>query len=147
MRGGLLLGNPAVAAAFLPLLRRKNEGLMKKFLFLLIVAAALVGAYMTCPEKDKHEDAIKSAVRGAVDEYSDQKDVPDNALTDIVKSVTAWGASTVLNTQLDYQSYKLFSVCRMKVDGEKRIVSLGLFDHIFTMDKDDILEALELKDK
>jgi len=115
---------------------------MKKVITILVLAAIIAAAYITCPSKSRHEEVIKSAVSEAVDELADDYGVNDNVVGGLLKGLTTGVISTGINMKLDYKNYFLFSLCKMKVEGEKRTVSLGLFNKIITMDKDDILEAL-----
>jgi len=119
---------------------------MKKFLALLALVAVVLCAVVTCPDKQTHESAIRQAVEGAVDDMAVDNNIQENALTKIVKNIATGLIATGIDVQLDYHNYFVFSTCKMKVEGEKKTVSLGLFNHIFTMDKDDILEALGQKE-
>lgn len=117
---------------------------MKKLLTLLIVAAALVCAFVTNPPKERHQEVMRQAVEEASAEYvsNHTSDAMERLLGGLLSNVASTVINTAINAQLHYHNYYLFSTCTMKVEGEQKVVSLGLFNQIVTMDKDDVLKAL-----
>ena len=52
-------------------------------------------------------------------------------------------AESALNELLTVDNYFICSVGRMEFDGREHVTSIGLLNHIFTVNKDDIIHALD----
>lgn len=117
---------------------------MKKLLTLLLVVAVLAGAFVTNPSKERHQEVIRAAVEEASAEYvsNHTSDTMERLLGGLLSGIATSVINTAINAQLHYHNYYLFSTCTMKVEGAQKVVSLGLFNQIVTMDKDDVLKAL-----
>lgn len=117
---------------------------MKKLLTLVIVAAVLVCAFVTNPSKERHQEVMRMAVEEASAEYvsNHTSDTMERMLGGLLSGIATSVINTAINAQLHYHNYYLFSTCTMKVEGAQKVVSLGLFNQIITMDKDDVLKAL-----
>jgi len=117
---------------------------MKKLLTLLIVAAALVCAFVTNPPKERHQQVMRQAVEEASAEYvsNHTSDTVEQMLGGLLSGLATTVINSAIGVQLHYHNYYLFSTCTMKVEGEQKVVSLGLFNQIITMSKDDVLKAL-----
>lgn len=117
---------------------------MKKLLSLLLIIVIAAAAFITNPAKSRHKEVMHEAVAEASAEYMENH--TSGTIGGIFGGLLSGLTSNVLNaaidTQLNYHNYYLFSTCTMRVEGEQKLVSLGLFNQIITMDKDDVLEAL-----
>lgn len=111
---------------------------MKKFLFFIILVAAVVGAVVTCPDKKAHKEALADAFA----EYASYKidESKDNGFGDILNqglnALRKAGADKVMEATLgaflEVDNYYVCSVGSIKRDGEKKLISIGLFGHVFT---------------
>ena len=122
---------------------------MKKILFLVILAAAVVGAVVTCPDKKAHKEALADTFA----EYASYKidENKDNGLSDVLneglKALRKVGGDKVveatLSQFLEVDNYYVLSIGRLKQGGEKKLISIGLFGHVFTPTSSMIDNALK----
>ena len=122
---------------------------MKKILFLVILAAVVVGAVVTCPDKKAHKEALSDTFA----EYASYKidENKDNGLSDVLneglKALRKVGGDKVveatLSQFLEVDNYYVLSIGRLKQGGEKKLISIGLFGHVFTPTSSMIDHALK----
>lgn len=115
---------------------------MKKLLIVVIILLLAVLMTMTVPTKQTHKDAMMEAVKEFVDEEADNR-FGDNVLTDIGKSVAVKTVELALNTKLKEHNYLVLNTTYVKLNGEEHMLSLGMFGHVFTFDKEMLHEKLE----
>lgn len=118
---------------------------MKKLLLLIvIIAIALVGV-ITCPQKDAHTDALMKLVNVALDtELSKNAKTEEEMGFAMLGSILGSGiGEIVIDKKLLVDNYFVCSVGRVVLDGEEKIVSLGFFNHVFTMPEDKLKEELK----
>ena len=109
---------------------------MKKFITTIIVLLVIAGvAVVTCPDKQDHKDAITSVINEVVhDELGVNQE--DDSLG-ILKGLANIGAGIYLDSKFDVKNYFLFSVGTILHGAENDVVSVGVFGHVFTGDKED----------
>ena len=118
---------------------------MKKVVFLIVfVAIALVGI-ITCPQKDAHTDALMKLVNVALDsELSRHADTKEEMGLAMLGSFIGSGiAEIVIDKKLLVDNYFVCSIGRIVFEGEEKIVSVGCFNHVFTMPEDKLKEELK----
>ena len=118
---------------------------MKKTLsIIIIIAIALVGV-MTCPQKEAHKDAIMKLVDSALDSelYKRASTEEEKGYAMIGSFLGSGIAELFLENKLLVDNYFVCSVGRIVFEGEERIVSVGLFNHVFTEDEDAMKERLK----
>ena len=118
---------------------------MKKLLILILISAVL--AVLTCPQKKAHKDALMTLVDTAID-----AELNKDAETEVEKGfamLSSWLGSgiaeIVLDKKLEVENYFVCSIGRIRFDGKDNIVSVGIFNHVFTKDKDELKEELNLE--
>jgi len=98
----------------------------------------------TCPKDQDHKDAICLAINKAVDEK-----IGDSSLSfsGVIKYGSKFaikqGASLFVDSNVTVENYGVLSIGRYTFGGRNSVISVGLFNHVFTMSKDDILRELE----
>lgn len=116
----------------------------------LILAILFATMVFTCPKRSDHEAAIQEVTKAWVGDKVDQNldaitgmgGVFGDLINKAIKQLTGIGTDQVISKYLDVNNYVVCSVGRMAVgDGEKKMVSLGVFGHVFTFGKDDIEKA------
>lgn len=115
---------------------------MKKYLVIIILLLVAVLMVLTVPDKQKHKDAMMEAINEYVEEETVDK-LGDNVLAKLGKGVIVKTVETALNSKLKIDNYYLFNMSRVRLDGEDQMLSLGVFGHVFTFDKEMIREKLE----
>ena len=116
---------------------------MKKFLVLIIILLIAVLAVMTRPEKKAHKEAMMKAIKEYVDEEATNNGIADNGLTRIGKGVVNKVIEAALSSKLKEKDYYLFNTTYVKLKGEEKTLSVGLFGHVFTFDKKMLRDALK----
>lgn len=118
---------------------------MKKILAIVIVLAALFLMVLTCPKKPAHVEAMKEAVTEYIDSnvLSSQTDNTQKGVAFLVSLFAPKLVGTFLESQLEVDDYFVLSVGHISFDGEDHVVSLGVLNHVFTFDKNDLADAVD----
>lgn len=130
--------------------QRKKSGCTPWLIAALILAILLATMVLTCPDRRDHEEAIQEVTKAWVGDKVDENiggitgmggpfgDLINKAL----KELTGFGTDKVISSYLDVKNYVVCSVGSMSIgDNEDKMVSLGVFGHVFTFGKDDIEKA------
>jgi hypothetical protein len=121
---------------------------MKKILALVIVLLVAVLMVLTKPSRKAHKEAMMTAVKEYVAEEVEGK-FGKNVLTSIGKGFVTKTVEVALSTKLKEHDYLLLNTTYINLDGKEKLLSVGMFGHVFTFDKDMLRENLEeaMKDK
>ena len=114
---------------------------MKKILITLAVILALAAvAVVTCPDRQDHKEAIMSVINEKINESVSQED------DDVALLASAFGSRLVgyfFDNMLVVDNHFVYSTGTIRrPDGERKTLSIGVFGHVFTFDKEDIDNAL-----
>lgn len=115
---------------------------MKKYLLIIIVLLVAVLMVLTVPDKAKHKEAMMEAINEYVEEEAVEK-LGDTVLARLGKGVIVKTVETALNSKLKIENYYLFNKTYVRLNGEDQMLSLGMFGHVFTFDKEMLREKLE----
>ena len=115
---------------------------MKKLLVIIILLLVAVLMTLTVPDKQQHKEAMMEAISEYVEEEAVDK-LGDNMLARLGKGIIVKTVETALNSKLQVDNYYLFNITRVRIDGENQMLSLGMFGHVFTFDKETLREKLE----
>jgi len=118
---------------------------MKKFIvFLVVIGAIAVGLMITTPNRQQHVDTIKSVITGAVN-----AELRDNHIDGDIGSIASMVATTAvdrfLNTSFLVRDHRFYSLGFIDYEGEFYMVSVGIFDHVYTFDEDQAREMIKKK--
>jgi hypothetical protein len=116
-----------------------------------LILAILFGTMVfTCPDRHDHEAAIQEVTKAWVGDKVDENlgaitgvgGVFGDLINKALKELTGFGTDKVISNYLDVKNYVVCSVGRMSIgDNEDKMVSLGMFGHVFTFGKEDIEKA------
>ena len=110
------------------------------FIALLIIGAAAV---ITCPDKLAHKDAIMAVVNKKINEELQTDDEEYQGLSALFGTLGSGIASRVVDNRLVVKNHFLWSTGEFQdFDGEYQQVSVGVFGHIFTFNKQDLDKAI-----
>ena len=130
---------------------QQNTKGMKKLLIVVTVLLVALIMTQTVPDKQAHKEAMMKAIVEFVDAEAEERGFGDNLLTNIGKGVVVKSAQIALNTKLHVHNYYLFNTTYVHLKDKNQILSLGLFGHVFTFDKemlhDKLQQALEAKEE
>ena len=128
----------------------KKSGCTPWLIAALILAILFATMVFTCPDRHDHEAAIQEVTKAWV---GDKVDDNLSSITGIggafgdlinkaIKEWTGFGTDKVISSYLDVKNYVVCSVGRMSIgNSEEKMVSLGVFGHVFTFGKEDIEKA------
>ena len=119
---------------------------MKKFLIGAILLVVVIAMAKTVPDKKAHKKAMMEAVKAYVNDEVEEK-YGDNILTDLGKGIVNKTIEVALNSKLEVNNYLIFNTTSVEVDDETKTLSLGVFGHVFTFDKEMLRDALEASAK
>lgn len=117
---------------------------MKGFFYLLLTLLIIAGVgIITCPDKNAHSDALKDLLNTALtEELSTDLETTEDAAWAAFGSVLGTGlGGWIIDNMLTVENYFICSVGYITFDGETEIVSLGLLNHVFTANDEEIMEA------
>lgn len=129
---------------------KKKSGCTPWLLAALILAILFATMVFTCPDCQKHEEAIQEVTKAWVGDKVDENmgnitgmgGVFGDLINKALKELTGFGTDKVISSYLDVTNYLVCSVGRMSIgNNEEKMVSLGLFGHVFTFGKEDIEKA------
>lgn len=97
---------------------------------LLVVLAICAVCIVTCPDKQKHQDALITLLKTAPDSVIDESD--DDFLSLFSSLLKPELAKYTIENNLLYENKFLYSLGKLERDGELKTVSFGILGHIFT---------------
>lgn len=116
---------------------------MKKLIGLVIVVVIAFVMAMTVPDKKAHKSAMMKAVKEYVDEEAANRGFADNGLTRVGKNLVVKTIEEVLSNKLRVTNYFLFNTTHIEMKEKDKLLSVGVFGHVFTFDKEMLRDALE----
>lgn len=128
----------------------KKKGCMPWLIAALILAILFATMVFTCPDRQDHEAAIQEVTKAWVGDKVDENlgaitnvgGVFGDLINKAIKELTGFGTDKVISSYLDVKNYVVCSVGRMSIgNNEDKMVSLGIFGHVFTFGKEDIEKA------
>ena len=113
---------------------------MKKFYISLIVLAIIVGVMLfTKPGGEKHVEKVSTELAQYVHESLNKED--EAGLLESIIGNTIVGAISdnlvqlYVKNQLKVEDYAVLNVGPLKYNGEEHVVSIGAFNHVFSLVK------------
>lgn len=118
---------------------------MKKFLiFLGIIAVVAVALMATTPDRQQHVDTIKSVMTGAVNAELRENNI-DGPLGSIASAVATMAVDKYLSTNLLVRDHRFYSLGFIDYNNEFQMVSVGVFNHVYTLDEEQAREMIKKK--
>lgn len=117
---------------------------MKKAIITLLVILGIgAAAIVTCPDKQAHKDAIMDVVNQKINEELHTDDQEYQGLSALFGSLGSGIASRIVDNRLVVKNHFLWSTGEFQdLDGNYNQVSVGIFGHIFTFNKEDLDKAI-----
>ena len=119
---------------------------MRNFLLFTLIIVFISGfCVISCPDKEAHSEAIMENINELIDEEA-TKDVTnesEKALALLASSLVSGISNLVIDSRLSVNNYFLFSIGRVTFEGESRIVSIGMLNHVFTDINDNLKKEIE----
>lgn len=121
----------------------QNHYLLKIFgglvLLLLIIMA------LTNPNRESHENAIRTEVSKAVEKAttSNGNDIFSQGFGMMARMLAGNFIDSALDNLFEYHNYLIFSKGTVTIQDKEHTVSYGIFGKVITMNSDDMVKALE----
>ena len=119
---------------------------MRNFLLFTLIIVFISGfCVISCPDKEAHSEAIMENINKLIDEEA-TKDVTNDtekALALLASSLVSGISNLVIDSILTVDNYFLFSIGRVTFEGDSRIVSIGMLNHVFTDINDNLKKEIE----
>lgn len=109
-----------------------------RFLIKTIILLGIIAVVMlfTCPEEQKHVDKLtQEIVDSAQGEQNDDASLLEELGNVLTGTISEAVVRIYVKSQLKVEDYKVLNVGRMYYDGEKRVVTIGAFNHVFCLVK------------
>ena len=128
----------------------KKSGCTPWLIALLILSILFATMVFTCPDRRDHEAAISEVTKAWVDDKVDENiggisgigGAFGDLINKAIKELTGAGTDKIVSKYLDVKNYVVCSVGTVDVgNNENKIVSLGVFGHVFTFGEEDIEKA------
>ena len=118
---------------------------MKKFLiFLGIIAVVAVALMATTPDRQQHVDTIKSVMTGAVNAELRENNI-DGPLGSIASVAATMAVDKYLSTNFLVRDHRFYSLGFIDFNNEFQMVSVGVFNHVYTLDEEQAREMIKKK--
>ncbi|MBO4825768.1 MAG: DUF4339 domain-containing protein [Prevotella sp.] len=110
-----------------------------------LIAAVIFGILVfTCPEKKAHEEVIRQEFNTAMSQKMGASNgIIEAGIQMVSKYFMGAAAESALDQLLKVDNYFLCSLGKIEYDGKERIASVGLLNHVFTVNNDDIVRVLD----
>ena len=111
-----------------------------KAIFYTLLALLILGGICvaTCPDRDAHSATLKDLVSKVITaELSKEEDADLLTLGSMIG--TGLGG-LVIDNVLNVEDYYVCSIGTVTIDGETQVVSVGLLNHVFTIDEEKALQ-------
>ena len=116
----------------------------KAIISLLVIIALACVAIVSCPDKQDHKDAIMAVVNEKINEELKTDDADLQGLSALFGSLGSGIASGIVENRLVVKNHFLWSTGEIQnLDGEYNQISVGVFGHIFTFNKEDMDKAID----
>ncbi len=117
--------------------------MMKVILYVLLIILVLGGiCVVTCPDQEAHSEALKGLVNKVITKELSGED-EDADLVMFGSMIGTGIGGFVIDNILNVENYFICSIGTITYDGETQIVSIGLLNHVFTVDDEKALQMAE----
>ena len=118
---------------------------MKKFLiFLGIIAVVAITLMVTTPDRQQHVDTIKSVMTGVVNAELRENNI-DGPLGSIASAAATMAVDKYLSTNFLVRDHRFYSLGFIDYNNEFQMVSVGVFNHVYTLDEEQAREMIKKK--
>lgn len=116
---------------------------MKAVLYTILIIVILAGiSAVTCPDREDHVNALENVLQRTIDkELSKSSDSDDDLFGSALGSalVSSFGGLFIDN-MLMVDNYFICSIGTVSYGGETKVVSVGIFNHVFTASAEKLAE-------
>jgi hypothetical protein len=118
---------------------------MKALIKTLIVLVILAGVMLfTCPPEEKHVEKLTQEIVKSSQEDNENASLLESIGNAIAGTISEAVVKVYVKNQLEVENYHVLNTGKMYYDGEKRVVTIGAFNHVFCLVKAyDLLDEIK----
>ena len=126
-------------------MQQQTYHIMKKLIKTILILAVLAGIMLfTCPEEEKHFDKLTKEIVKSTQEETEEAGILESIGNAIAGTISEAVVKVYVKSQLKVENYYVLNVGKMYYDGEKRVVTIGAFNHVFCLVKAyDLLDEIK----
>ena len=119
---------------------------MKKIIFFILFLVVLgIVLVATCPDRTAHREAIKSVVSEVVSSEMDKNPLGGTEIISIGTVFTMDLVDAYLKSNLMIKDHTFFNIGYVTHKDDFNIVSIGILNHVFTVDKETARKLIKEK--
>ena len=99
---------------------------------------------VTTPDRQQHVDTIKSVMTGAVNAELRENNI-DGPWASIASVAATTAVDKYLNTSFLVRDHRFYSLGFIDYNGEFQMISVGVFNHVYTLNEDQAREMIKKK--
>ena len=122
----------------------KKRSTSKVLIILGAIIAISLLLFATCPDRNKHKEAISDAFNKYINNKINENPNPNDLFTQAGVTFFNGLVKIGIDNTLVVDNYGVVSIGYVnKVNGERQKVSFGLLGHVFTFSQEDLANAME----
>ncbi len=121
--------------------------------FPVLIFITMIAMFLSCPKEVDHRIALRSLYNEVVQTKVEQSDVGKwldasgidlgDSKDALVRMAGSLSSGFVLDNMVTVEDYYLFSIARLHIRQHSYVVSVGVFSHVFTPSKEQVLEIVD----
>ena len=109
---------------------------MRKLIKSIVILGILAGIMLfTCPEEEKHVEKLTQEIVKSSQEDNEDASILESIGNAIAGTISETVVKVYVKSQLKVENYYVLNVGKMYYDGDKRVVTIGAFNHVFCLVK------------
>ena len=97
---------------------------------------------ITCPEEEVHKEKISEKIKGIYSETIVSRVDADDGIMGLFREYAIVGLQMLdvlsdTDTYFEVNNYYVCNIGKLKIDGKSKMVSIGLFNHVYLVDNFD----------
>ena len=109
---------------------------MKNLIKTIIVLAILAGVMLfTCPEEEKHVEKLTQEIVNSSQVDNEDAGILESIGNAIAGTISEAVVKVYVKSQLKVDNFYVLNVGKIYYEGEKRVVTIGAFNHVFCLVK------------
>ena len=110
--------------------------------FLLVLLCIVITMVITCPEEEVHKEKISEKIKGIYSETIVSRVDADDGIMGLFREYAIVGLQMLdilsdTDTYFEVNNYYVCNIGKLKIDGKSKMVSIGLFNHVYLVDNFD----------
>ncbi|NLO71121.1 MAG: DUF4359 domain-containing protein [Porphyromonadaceae bacterium] len=102
-----------------------------RIFLLILLAAVIVGAYITNPDEQLHKEAVSVKMDKIVGNILEKYGLNNNLLSSIGNDVTNKFTGQLIDSRISADNYFLFSLTKLNWENEDYVIGIGAFNKVY----------------